>query len=61
LDWGWGRVRGRVRGRIEGVEGDGNPVGRSTVSTKLDPWHLPETKPPTQEHTWVGLWPLAHM
>jgi hypothetical protein len=33
----------RVRGRIEGPEGDGNPTGRPTVSTKLDFWKLPET------------------
>jgi hypothetical protein len=28
---------GRVRGRIEEAEGDGNPIGRATVSTNLDP------------------------
>ena len=48
---------GRVRGRIEGAEGDFNPIGRPTVSTKLDPSQLPETKPKTKEHTWAGLWP----
>jgi hypothetical protein len=46
---------GRVRGRIEGTEGDGNPIGRPTVSTNLDPWELPETKPPTKEHTQADL------
>jgi hypothetical protein len=25
---------GRVRGRIEGTEGDGNPTGRTTISTR---------------------------
>lgn len=53
----WTEVRdpyGRVRGRIEGAEGDGNPIGRPTVSTNLDPWELPETEPPTKEHTWAG-------
>jgi hypothetical protein len=29
---------GRVRGRIEGAEEDGNPIGRPTVPTNLDPW-----------------------
>ena len=43
-----------VRGKIEGAEGDGNPIGRPTVSTNLDPWELPETEPPTKEHTWKG-------
>ena len=40
---------GRVR--IEGAEGDGNPIGRTTVLTNLDPWELPETKSPTKEDT----------
>ena len=56
-----GNPNGRVRGRIEGTEGDGNPIGRSSVSTNLDPWQLPEIKPPTKEHTWAGLKPLAHL
>ena len=47
-------------GEIEGAEGDGNPIGRPTVSTNLNPWELPETKPPTKEHTWAGPWPPAH-
>jgi hypothetical protein len=34
----------RVRGRIRGCEGDGNPIGRPTVSTNLDPWGFPGTK-----------------
>jgi hypothetical protein len=36
----WTKVEdhyGRVRGRIEGTEGHGNPIGRPTVSTNLDP------------------------
>ena len=41
-------------GQIEGAEGDGDPIGRKTVSTNLDPWELPETKPPTKELTWSG-------
>jgi hypothetical protein len=31
---------GRVRGRIEGTEGDGNPIGRPTVSANTDPSEL---------------------
>jgi hypothetical protein len=60
----WTVVRdfyGRVRGRIEGTEGDGNPIGRPTVSIYLDPEELPETEPPTKEHTWANLKPQAHM
>ena len=45
---------------IQETEGDCNPIGRPTVSTNLDPWELPETKPPTKEHTWAGPWPPAH-
>jgi hypothetical protein len=47
---------GKIRGRTEEAEGDGNPIGRTTVLTNLDPWELPETKPLTKEHTWAGPW-----
>ena len=40
-----GASYGRVRGRIEGTEGDGNPIGRPTVSTNLDPWELLSYQP----------------
>ena len=33
----------------------------ATISTTLDPWELPETKPPTKEQTWVDRMPLAQM
>lgn len=36
----WSEVRnpyGRARGKIEGPGGDGNPTGRPSVSTNLDP------------------------
>ena len=56
-----GESYGRGRRGIEGTEGDGNPIGRPTVSTNLDPWELPETEPPTKEHTQAGLRSLAHM
>jgi hypothetical protein len=36
---------GRVRERIGVPQGDGNPRGRPTVSTNLDPWELPNTEP----------------
>jgi hypothetical protein len=43
---------GRVKGRTEGAEGDCNPIGRTTVSTNLDPSELPETKPkPKKDHS----------
>jgi hypothetical protein len=42
----------RVRGRTEEAEGDGNPIRRPTVSTNLDPWGLPGTKPPTKGLAW---------
>jgi hypothetical protein len=52
---------GRVRGRMEGAEQDCNPIGRTKVSTNLDPSALPQTKPLTKEHTWeIGPWSLAH-
>jgi hypothetical protein len=45
---------GRVGGRTEGAEGYGNPIGRTTVSANLDPSELPETKPKTKKHTYMG-------
>jgi hypothetical protein len=35
---------GRAKGRIKGTKDDGNPTGRPTVSTNLDPWEFPETE-----------------
>ena len=34
---------GRIRGRTEEIDEEGNPIGRLTVSTSLNPWELPET------------------
>jgi hypothetical protein len=47
--------------KIEGAERDSTPIGKTTVSTNLNPRELPETKPPPKEHTWAGPPPLAHM
>jgi hypothetical protein len=58
----WTEVResyGRFRGKIEGAKGNGNSIGRQTVSTNLDTSELPENKSPTKEHTWAGQWPLG--
>jgi hypothetical protein len=54
-------LKERVRGRIEGAERDDNPIERTTISTNLDPWELPGTKPPTKEYSWVYLWLLIHL
>lgn len=45
-------------GRMEGPEEDRDAT-RPTESTKLDPWRLPETEPPTKEQVWVGPRPSA--
>lgn len=29
--------------------------------TNLHPWEIPETEPPTKEHTWVGPMCLKHL
>jgi hypothetical protein len=42
-----GDCHGKVRVRIEGTEGDGYPIGRTTVSTNLDPWEFSQIKSPT--------------
>jgi hypothetical protein len=60
----WLEIRdpyGRVRGSIEGTEGHDNHVGRPTVSSNLDLWQLPETEPPTKEHTEASLRLLSPM
>jgi hypothetical protein len=57
LDWDQG-PHGRVRGSIEEAEGDGNSIGRTTVSTNLYGSELPENKLLTKEL--AGLWP-QHM
>ena len=44
---------GGIKGRTEEAVGDGTTIGGLTVSANLDPRMLPETKPPTEEHTWV--------
>jgi hypothetical protein len=41
----------------EEPEQDGNPTGRPTVSTNVDPWEISETKPRTNEHTQADLSP----
>lgn len=48
----------RVCGKIEG---DGNPTGKPTVSTNLDPWEIPESEQSTKERTQAGLRRLTHM
>ena len=52
----WTEVRdpyGRVRGRIEEAEGDGNPIGRTTVSSYLDTWEAPRDKA-TNQREYIG-------
>ena len=48
---------GRVGGRIEAHKVNGNPIGRPTESTNLDPWELSESESPTKEHTWARMTP----
>jgi hypothetical protein len=43
---------------LEELKGD--PTGRPTVSTNLNPRELSETKVPIKEHTRDGPWPSAH-
>jgi hypothetical protein len=46
------------QGRTEGIEGNSNPIGRP-MSTDLDPWEIPEMKPPIKEHSPGNLKSLA--
>ena len=56
----WG-VLERVGRKIEAPEEDRDSTERSTESINLNPWEFPKTKPPTQEHSWAGARPPAHM
>jgi hypothetical protein len=47
-----------VMGRIKETDGNGNFIGRSTVSVNLD--HL-GAEPPTKYHTWTCPRPHANM
>ena len=42
-------------GACPGPEGNGYPTGSPTLSTKLDPWELPDTELGIKEHTRAGL------
>jgi len=44
----------RVEGRIEGPDRDRNSSGRTTKSTSMVPWWIPETELLTKEHVWAG-------
>jgi hypothetical protein len=44
-------------GRIESPEVDGNPTGRPTESTNLDPWEHPDTGLTNKEHIEDGTKP----
>jgi hypothetical protein len=49
---------GRVRGRTERVEGDYNPIRRTTMSINSRDLRVPpKTKPRVKEHTWADSWP----
>jgi hypothetical protein len=39
----------------------GNPIGGPAVSTNLDPRILPDTEPPTRQHTPADIRPLIHI
>jgi hypothetical protein len=44
-----------LREGMKELKGDGNPIGRTIVSTNQELSDLAETKLPTKEHTWAGL------
>lgn len=56
----WDLLGGWLRRRIEGIEGDGNSIGKVIVPNNLDLWEFPEIKPTTKGHTFAGLRPLEH-
>jgi hypothetical protein len=51
----------RDRKRAEGTEGDGNSLGRSTVSIILYNWELAETKPTKRAYSGWSEDPGTHV
>jgi hypothetical protein len=37
--------------RLKKLKEEGDPIGRPSVSTNPDPREVPETEPPTRQHT----------
>jgi hypothetical protein len=46
---------------MEEAEEEGDPIGRSAVSTNLVPWELSDTEPPARQHTQAGPRPPTHI
>lgn len=46
---------------LEGPKEARDSTGGPTESTNMDPWRLPETKPPTKEQAWVGPRPPVYV
>jgi hypothetical protein len=46
--------------KLEEVEKDDDSIGRPAVSTKLYPWDLSDTEPPTRQHMLAGSRPQTH-
>ena len=46
LDWRQGPLW-LIEGKGEKAEEEGNPIGRPSISTNLEPWELPDTELPT--------------
>jgi hypothetical protein len=54
--WTEHRVPNRgVREETEGVKGDCNPIGRTTISINQTPSELPGIRPSTKEYTCLQL------
>ena len=45
----------------EEAEEEGEPIGRPTISTNMDPWDLSDTEPPTRQHTPADMRPPTHI
>ena len=46
---------------LKEAEDEGGPVGKSAVSTDLDPQDLSDTEPPTRQHTPADIRPPTHI
>jgi hypothetical protein len=50
-----------MRKELEEDEEEGDPIGRTAVSTNLDHQDLSDTEPPTRQHTSSDMRPPTHI
>ena len=50
-----------IRELLQEAEEEGDPIGRPTISTNLEPWDLSDTEQPTRQHMPVDMRSPVHI